>query len=152
MTGIIEELSNSSFDECLRMGLLLWVDHEKNDLKKIFEEIKNSSKEKTFVYKINGKYIGFINVSIRVDYVEGSNSTPVGYVEGIYVDLDFRKKGVAKELVKKGEEWAYKKGCKQMGSDILLNNTISYDFHKNIGFTEANKIICFIKDIAIDNT
>ena len=93
------------------------------------------------------EYIGFINLSIRIDYVEGSNSSPVAYVEGIYVKPEYRNKGIAKSLIANGEEWARFKGCTQMGSDIEMDNDISYKFHQKIGFDEANRIICFIKDI-----
>lgn len=91
--------------------------------------------------------MGFINLSIRVDYVEGSNSTPVGYVEGIYVMDGYRKQGIATKLLKQGEVWAKDHGCTQMASDIEIPNAISYDFHLSVGFQEANRIICFIKDI-----
>ncbi len=52
-----------------------------------------------------------------------------------------------KKLIIKGEEWAKSKGCTQIGSDIEMDNDISYKFHQKVGFNEANRIICFIKDI-----
>ncbi len=106
-----------------------------------------TTKEQAFIYKLNNEYIGFINLSIRTDYVEGSNSSPVGFVEGIYVKPEYRNKGIAKKLIIKGEEWAKSKGCTQIGSDIEMDNDISYKFHQKVGFNEANRIICFIKDI-----
>ena len=32
-----------------------------------------------------GDYIGFIELSVRNDHVEGADSLPVGYIEGIFI-------------------------------------------------------------------
>ncbi len=61
--------------------------------------------------------------------------------------LRWREKGIARRLLEKGQEWARAKGCSEMGSDIELNNDASYHFHTRVGFQEANRVICFIKDI-----
>lgn len=71
------------------------------------------------------------------------------YIEGVYVKPLYRQKSIARKLVKKAEEWSRDSGCSQIGSDIKFDNKVSYDFHKGIGFIEANRIICFIKDIGI---
>lgn len=147
MEYIIEKVVDRNFEEWLKLGSKLWPKEPKNELRRIFLDMLSCEKEKAFICKIANVYIGFINVSIRSDYVEGSKSTPVGYVEGIYIEPDFRKKGIAKRLIQTGEKWAKEKDCKQMGSDIEYDNTVSYDFHKRVGFNEAGRIICFIKDI-----
>lgn len=147
MGYIIEEVTDKNFEEWLRFGLKLWPNNTENELRKVFLDILSSQKEKAFVCKNANEYIGFINVSKRSDYVEGSDSSPVGYVEGIYVEAQYRKSGIAKYLLQSGEKWAKDNECKQMGSDIEYNNTVSYDFHKRVGFNEAGRIICFIKDI-----
>ncbi len=143
----IEKINKHNFNEWLSMALALWPDNEKNELKDEFQKMLSSTKEQAFIYKLDNEYIGFINLSIRTDYVEGSNSSPVGFVEGIYVKPEYRNRGIAKKLIIKGEEWAKSKGCTQIGSDIEMDNDISYKFHQKVGFNEANRIICFIKDI-----
>lgn len=143
----IEEVSKESFNKWVDMGLELWPDNEKEDLTEIFNEIFDSEKETGFLYKNNNEYIGFINVSLRHDYVAGCDSSPVGYVEGVYVKEEYRENGIARELLKIGEEWATSKGCTEMGSDIEIDNNISYKFHEKCGFTEVEKVICFIKEI-----
>ncbi|MCF6464787.1 GNAT family N-acetyltransferase [Clostridium sp. Cult2] len=143
----IEEITKENFNQWVKMALALWPDNEENELKDEFHKMLSSKKEQAFIYKLDDEYIGFTNLSIRSDYVEGSSSSPVGYVEGIYVRTEYRNNGIAKELITKGEEWAKEKGCTQMGSDIELDNHISYKFHQKVGFKEANRIICFIKDI-----
>mgnify|MGYP000846734046 FL=1 len=145
--GTIVEVNKENLESWIQMGLLLWPDHSFEEMKDIFLGIVHSEKETAFLCRVGQAYVGFINVSVRVDYVEGSDSSPVGFVEGIYIKDSYRKQGIARRLMQKGEEWAFGKGCTQMGSDIEEHNGGSYDFHTSVGFQEANRIICFIKDI-----
>ncbi|WBW95570.1 aminoglycoside 6'-N-acetyltransferase [Oceanirhabdus sp. W0125-5] len=147
MNNKIVEVQSNDLEDLVGMALDLWPDNTFEGLKEEFNELLETEDDEVFLYQINGENIGFIHVAIRRDYVEGSDSSPVGYVEGIYVKQNYRKQGIARELFAKGEKWALLKGCSQMGSDIEYDNKVSYDFHKNIGFQEANRIICFIKEI-----
>jgi aminoglycoside 6'-N-acetyltransferase I len=145
--GDIVEVSKENMPPWVEMGVSLWPDHSFEEMRETCVSILDSQKETGFLCRLYGEYVGFINVSIRADYVEGSSSSPVGYVEGIYVQASHRKRGIAKRLLQRAESWARSKGCTQMGSDIELGNTASYAFHKKAGFQEANRIICLIKDI-----
>jgi len=143
----IVEATEADVEPWTGLGLLLWPDHSFHEMRETFSGILKAERETAFLCKVGQEYAGFINVSIRVDYVEGSNSTPVGFVEGIYVKEAYRKQGIAKRLIARGEMWAKAQGCTEMGSDIEQHNTTSYDFHTTVGFREANRIICFIKEI-----
>ncbi|MBI5393387.1 hypothetical protein HZA96_05950 [Candidatus Woesearchaeota archaeon] len=62
---IIQKIKKEDFDAWLEMGLLLWPKHSKHELKKEFEDILKSKREETFLCKDDeGKYIGFINLSL----------------------------------------------------------------------------------------
>lgn len=91
--------------------------------------------------------IGFAQCQLRHNYVEGTDSSPVGYLEGIYVADGYRKQGIAKELLSACENWAKEKGCTEFASDCELDNVQSLQFHLNVGFEEANRIICFTKKL-----
>lgn len=133
--------------ELIEMGVDLWKeDYTAEKLKSIFSDILNSNKYKVLLYSLNEIIAAFIMLSIRTDYVEGSESSPTGYIEGIYVKQEFRKGGIAKKLFIEGEKWLKEKGCKQVGSDAYIDNKVSYDFHTAIGFKEAGKLVAFIKD------
>ena len=54
---------------------------------------------------------------------------------------------IAKKLVELGENWGKEKGCTQYASDTEITNQQSIAFHKKVGFSEANRLVCFIKDI-----
>ena len=100
-----------------------------------------------FVCYLKNEMIAFAQCQLRYDYVEGTNSSPVGYLEGIYVEPMYRKQGIAKKLLEECEKWSLKKGCTEFASDCELNNSISFNFHLSVGFEEANRIICFRKKL-----
>jgi len=143
----IVEVREEHLEQWTRLGVMLWPGHSFAELRESFLQILRSPKETAFLCRVGQDYAGFINVSIRVDYVEGSESSPTGYVEGIYVKELYRRQGIAKRLLEQGEAWALSRGCTQMGSDIEADNGGSYEFHTKAGFQEANRLICFIKDI-----
>ena len=84
---------------------------------------------------------------LRHDYVEGTESSPVGYLEGIFVSDAFRHQGIAGRLLYSCEEWARTMGCREFASDCELTNEESRQFHLRMGFAEANRIICFTKSL-----
>lgn len=100
-----------------------------------------------FVCYLKNEIIAFAQCQLRYDYVEGTNSSPVGYLEGIYVEPMYRKQGIAKKLLEECEKWSLKKGCTEFASDCELNNSISFNFHLSVGFEEANRIISFRKKL-----
>lgn len=79
--------------------------------------------------------------------MEGTDSSPVGYLEGVFVKDGCRKKGIGKQLINQCEEWAKNKGYQEFASDCELNNEESLKFHLKVGFEEANRIICFRKNL-----
>lgn len=92
-------------------------------------------------------FTGVALCSLRHDYVEGCKTSPVGYLEGIYIKESCRMLGIAKGLVRECEAWARAQGCREFASDCALTNTASLHFHLGVGFQEANRIICFKKSL-----
>ncbi len=116
----------------------------------LLDELKsstNSTKTAIFLKYSDGIAVGFAQCNLRHDYVEGTDSSPVGYLEGIFVKEEYRKNGFARELLSACEQWAKEQGCNEFASDCELNNSASLSFHLKTGFTEANRIICFKKNL-----
>src|SRR5690554_1195282 len=95
----------------------------------------------------NNYLIGFIQISIRTDYVNGSTNSPVGFIEGIFVDENYRKKDIARKLVDRADSYFKNEGIKEIASDVLIDNIDSQNFHKSIGFEEIERVVCYIKRI-----
>jgi len=87
---------------------------------------------------------GFVETSIR-PHVDGCSTSPVGYVEGWYVDPDARRQGIGTKLVEAAELWAAAEGCREMASDAHLSNAVSHAAHRALGFLEHQRLVHFRK-------
>ena len=125
----------------------LWPDNTADEMCSEMGEILAKPDAAFFLAYAEKVPIGFAQCQLRHDYVEGTDSSPVGYLEGIYVAEAYRKQGIAKALLTACESWAKTKGCSEFASDCELDNTQSLQFHLNVGFEEANRIICFTKKL-----
>ena len=70
-----------------------------------------------------------------------------GTFEDFYILPEARHRGIARELLSAAENWAGEQGCKEFASDCELENRASLAFHLGAGFREANRIICFVKEL-----
>jgi len=129
------------------MACLLWPDNTVTEMEVEMGEILAQEDAAFFLAYDGENAIGFAQCQLRHDYVEGTDSSPVGYLEGIYVADGYRKQGIARELLSACENWAKEKGCTEFASDCELDNVQSLQFHLNVGFEEANRIICFTKKL-----
>jgi len=93
----------------------------------------------------NGSALGFVEASKRVDYVNGTNSSPVAFIEGLYVEPASRNNGVARALVAAVEAWASAQGCSELASDSLLENVAAHAVHRALGFKETERVVYFCR-------
>ena len=100
-----------------------------------------------FIAYADGIPAAFAQCQMRHDYVEGTESSPVGYLEGVFVAEAYRRKGYGAALLAKCEKWAKEKGCAEFASDCELDNTESQAFHQATGFDEANRIVAYVRKI-----
>jgi aminoglycoside 6'-N-acetyltransferase I len=107
-----------------------------------------STRGQVFVAKDGHEIIcGFIELSVRRDWVEGSTTSPVAYVEGWFVHPDYRKQGIGKALLTAAESWARESGFREIASDTLIDNQDSISAHQACGYTEVERTVHFIKTV-----
>jgi aminoglycoside 6'-N-acetyltransferase I len=92
-----------------------------------------------------GSAVGFVEASKRVDYVNGASSSPVAFLEGLYVEPASRRNGVARALVAAVEAWASAQGCAELASDSPLENVAAHAVHRALGFTETERVVYFCR-------
>ena len=92
--------------------------------------------------------IGFAEVSLRSDYVNGTETSPVAFVEGLYVVPHARRNGVAAALVTAACDWGRRAGCREIASDALLENSTSQVVHRALGFEETERVVYFRRKLA----
>ena len=144
---ILTEYRSTEFENLLEMSLDLFKDYPPSETERDLIAIVKKPNYSTFLAKKSGLSIGFVTVSIRSDYVEGSSTSPVGYIEAIYVKPQYRKDGIARQLYEKAESWAAQKGCTEIGSDTWEWNLEAQNFHTRLGFKKEDILVHYIKSI-----
>jgi len=95
-----------------------------------------------------GKVIGFAEVSLRRDHVDGASISPVPYLEAWFVEAAFRKQGVGRSLMDAVERWATSRGYTELASDAELGNSEGIRLHKRLGFAEIDRNVTFLKRLS----
>ena len=144
MRNIIIPVSEEFEEQWAELRVALWPEEVLSDL---IIEGRKIGFENQFLYVVNGEAVAFISLALRHDYVEGTKTSPVGYIEGIYVMPEFQNQGIAREMVDFAKKWSIESGCLELASDCELHNDKSRKFHNKVGFKEANTIVCFVMDL-----
>lgn len=144
---MIKMAKESDAGHLARLAIRMWQDNTLEELETDFSEIIQREDAALFLYYDGELPVGFAQCQLRHDYVEGTETSPVGYLEGILVRDGYRRKGYARELLTECEKWAKEKGCVEFASDCEADNEESFHFHRAVGFAEVNRVICFAKKL-----
>ena len=126
---------------------IIWPEQSLEELTGILRDYIAAEDSAVFAAAADGQFVGVALCALRHDYVEGCETSPVGYLAGIGVRAAYRLRGIAGALLSECEQWAREKGCTEFASDCELTNTASLAFHLSLGFQEENRIICFKKTL-----
>ena len=129
-----------------RLAACMWA-HDPAELSASFADLTASDEAACFLAFEGETAIGFAQCQLRHDYVEGCVTSPVGFLEGIYVMEDKRCHGVAQALLCACEDWARSVGCTEFASDCEIDNRDSLAWHLKAGFEEVNRTIWFAKKL-----
>lgn len=147
MKFAITKMNEVDFGDWLAMCNQLHDHNSSEENEKDLRWIQKDDRYEPFLAKDkSGKAAGYIELSTRSDYVENSESSPVGYIESIFVQPQHRKAGLGRQMVEFAEQWCRDKGYTELGSDAVIDNTLSHQFHKGVGFS-AEPIMTFIKKV-----
>jgi len=144
---MIRKANMNDLPRLTELALELWPDNAVDTMYYDLGKIMMAGDSVFFLAYREDTAVGFAQCQLRHDYVEGTNSSPVGYLEGIYVRAEDRHLGFASQLMESCEEWARAEGCTEFASDCQIDNADSLAFHLKLGFQEANRIICFKKNL-----
>lgn len=143
----VRQLTRSDWNEWRRMRVALWPDEASATSDAEMETVYTQSDARVFVgVRPDGSLCGFVEAGTR-KYAEGCETSPVGFIEGWYVDADVRRQGYGRALLEAAEEWARSAGYSEMASDALLDNTVSHRAHENSGYEEVVRLVAFRKSL-----
>ena len=144
----VRSIKEDDINEWFRLRKLLWDEssdaEHKAEMLDIYEH--TDSQLVLFAETEDGKLVGFLEASIR-PFVEDCHSDHVGYLEGWFVEPDYRQYGIGRKLVRSAEIWARNKGCEEMASDSEIGNDLSFKAHLNLGYEETSRLVHLRKDL-----
>jgi len=149
LKSFIERCSSLEQPGWLDLRLALWPDATADE-HRAYMAISLAQPEKflqLMMYDARRQPLGFIEGSIRGDYVNGTESSPVGFVEGVYVVPAWRRNGIARQLFTAIGDWARASGCRELASDALLDNELSQRAHRALGFRETERVVYFTRNL-----
>ena len=127
------------------MRRLLWPEDQVEDVPQEMASIIADPRTPVFVAaRDEGGLGGFLEADTRA-YADGCDTSPVGYIEGWFVDEDLRQHGVGRALVEAAEGWARGLGLREIASDAFIANDISLRAHLALGYKEMERLIHFAK-------
>ena len=141
---LIRKASPADSPLLARLASRLWA-QDPAELEPEFADLTVSPEAACFLAFDGVDAIGFAQCQLRHDYVEGTSTSPVGFLEGLWVEEAHQRQGVASGLLRACEDWARSVGCTEFGSDCELGNDASYAFHMASGYKEVNRTIWFAK-------
>jgi aminoglycoside 6'-N-acetyltransferase I len=143
----IYQCSSETIDEWLRLRSELWPQDAALHRQEIEHILVTPDKFVAFVAYDGAAGVGFAEAALRFDYVNGCETSPIVFLEGIYVRPDRRRMGVARQLCASVERWGIRKGCTELASDALLENDVSHRMHAALGFEETERVVFFRKPL-----
>lgn len=145
----LEPLSSLVDTDWLSLRLALWPDCPREQhLEEMARFLQEPDRYAQFIVRSqDGHGLGFAEASIRTDYVNGTQSSPVGYLEGLFVKTEARGQGVAALLVEAVSEWAAAQGCVELASDTQPENFVSQAVHQHLGFVETERAVFYSRSL-----
>ena len=146
---MIEACDVSHAGPWLGMRQALWPEADVASLSIEVEQLltEANSRAIALIALADGRPVGFAEASIRSDPVNGCDHSPVGFLEGIYVEPDHRGQGIARTLCVAVEAWIKTWDCHEFASDAFLDNEASHRMYRAMGFKETERVVYFRKVI-----
>ena len=143
---IIRAAVPHDLDEWIRMRRDLWPGGRGDHAKEIAAWFDGAAGDRPDLAQVlvvereSGGLCGLAELGLR-PCADGCDDRPVAYLEGIWVDADRRRTGVATALLRASEAWARARGGKELASDFLVDDDVSRAWHRAAGFEEIETAV-----------
>ena len=146
---IVERCRPADIEDWLALRCALWPEGSAAEHRAELEDILAGDREAAFIARdATGAAVGLAEAALRHDYVNGCETSPVAFLEGIYVAPARRRQGAAQRLCAAVAAWARGLGCSEFASDAALDNLDSHAMHRALGFAETERVVYFRKRLA----
>jgi aminoglycoside 6'-N-acetyltransferase I len=144
----VVRLKRSQIPEWLKLRSALWPAVPSDEHRRAMTDLLSDEEFNAVFVGVDrrGRLVGFVEVSLRMN-AEGCATSPVGYVEGLYVIPEGRRKGSGRALVAKAEAWASSQGCREMAADADVDNVDGRRAQRGLGYEEVARLAHFRKSL-----
>ncbi len=133
--------------EWFRMRKGIWPEAPDEYLDFDMDELLAAADDYLIIFACDGdRPIGLTEARIR-EYGEGCETSPVGYLEGWFVQEEYRGKGIVGIMTRAAEDWVREKGCTEVASDTWLDNEPSIRAHVKMGYYEVERLVHYVKQL-----
>jgi aminoglycoside 6'-N-acetyltransferase I len=148
-SAVVDRCLSPEHPGWLELRQALWpdtpLDEHRDEMRAMF---RRPTQFAAFVARgADDQALGFAEGALRGDYVDGTSTSPVAFLEGIYVVPDQRRRGVARQLVESVSRWGRELGCHEFASNALLENAESHAFHRAAGFKETERVVFYVREL-----
>lgn len=141
----VEPIAPRDIPDWLRLRRALWPeDGGDGHARELPTMLADPARFTQFLARVDGEAVGLAEASVRHDHVNGTSSSPVAFLEGLYVVPAHRRRGVARRLVAAAADWARSRGLAELASDAPVGNAASLAMHARLGFTETERVVYFV--------
>src|SRR5882724_10115808 len=128
---VVERYTRESFEDWLELRQALWSEASEQELRLEAAATLNRPDDAIAFITRDEHVVAFAEVTLSRDYC---STSPVAFLEGIYVVPEWRNRGLARLLCNTIENWAAGLGCTEFASNVELHNEVSQKAHRALGF------------------
>ena len=103
-----------------------------------FENIYNDKNKAIFISIEEQKIVGYIYVKISNSGDETTQNKE-GLIDGLYIEKEYRNRGIATALVEEAKVWAKEQNIKFLYLEVINQNTDAINLYMKQGFSEFSK-------------
>lgn len=93
----------------------------------------------TLVAEVNSSVVGYIVVAVFHQSFRREN--PIAELENMFIDTEYRRKGIGKKLVEEARKIAMERGAKRLKVEASMKNEQAINFYKECGFEDFDIIL-----------
>jgi len=111
----------------------LWPDNEfdATGLQLVFDRALASQNQKLIISILDNRVVGYCSLTIKNNLWQAGY---MGNVDELVVDVNYRSRGIGKQLIERIEEIALQNNCKRIELDSSFHRKEAHRFYENIGF------------------
>ena len=105
-----------------------------------YENVYNKGNNKLFIAVDNDIVCGYIFIKIT-NPEENAEIYKESIIDALYVDKEYRNKGIATKLIEKAKEYSKEIGAKKISISVIKDNEIALKLYYKLGFNDFSFIL-----------